>query len=690
MHGKNNLMLDFHHYSVEQARSALEAYLQLSLDMGLEQLRIVTGRGNHVNARGERGTLFHDLPVYLEQSIYKNRVLRCEEREGHYVLYLKTRGASAGFDTEAKRRREAFFLTQLEMIKQEAAKDNPVFITLYAELIEKGECGLTQDFPLVANLYLRAANLGFSAAMHEYGRCCLHGVGVKQSDPLAVEWVEKSHLAGNIGSTVSLARWKYEGLKNYPADKAEGLRLYHQAIDGGSTDAMRFIATLYREQKRFTDSFVLYKKAADLGDPLAQFNTAIAYARGIGVTKDAKEEMRYLDLASRGGDPDAECHLGAKLYFGARAPDLKEYGLKLLMNAADQGCSQACHMLGVIRDSKEDTRYFERSVRLGNIVDQLRIEALKTGSNEPLNIDRFRYEDVIPIFKRLEDNALILLEPESKFVIFDLVLMQGDSDNKRKAFRLIDSMAEDGCLLSIRRKIYFYQRGDGLLGIKKSIEKVLELLKLCIKGDDAIALVMQAKLHLGGRGCIKSAELALQLLQLAAKMHYPPAFYHMGELYEKKLVANASHAKAFQSYSLALKLEAEPGRIAKFKFGPIDGYEIISGLAKEGMARTAPAPKVKEESSPLPRKWPIQQQQLPQELVWEQRPLQNAPGGHCVDKTVSQNVVSPKETAPPLLRDIEEVQNSNTTNQYSFFSSSSVALAVGAIATFAVAFMAAK
>jgi TPR repeat protein len=688
MHGKSNLMLDFHHYSVDQARAALESYLQLSLDMGVEQLRIVTGHGNHVNARGERGTLFHDLPVYLEQSIYKNRVLRCEGRKGHYVLYLKTRGASAKYEAEARGRREAYFMAQLEKIKAEAAKDNPTFLTLYAELIEKGECGLAQDFPLVANLYLRAANLGFAPAMHEYGRCCLHGVGVKQSDPLAVEWVEKSHLAGNIGSTVSLARWKYEGLKNYPADKAEGLRLYHQAIDGGSTDAMRFIATLYREQKRFIDSFHLYKKAADLGDPVAQFNTAIAYARGLGVAKDIKEEVRYLDLASRGGDPDAECQLGAKLYFGSKAPDLKEYGLELLINAADQGSSQACHLLGMSRDSKEDTRYLERSVRLGNIVDQLRINALKTGRNEPLNIDIFRYEDVIPIFKRLEDNALILLEPESKFVIFDLVLMQGDADNKRKAFRLIDSMAEEGCPLSIRRKIYFYQRGDGLLGVKKDSKIVIELLKLCIKCDDAIALVMQAKLHLIGQGCIKSPEVALQLLQLAAKKHYPPAFYYMGLLYEKKLIPNSSQEKAFQSYSLALKLEAEPGRVAKFKFGPIDGYEMISGLANEGVARTAPMDKV--ESPPVRRKSPIEQPQFPQAPMREEGPLQDTPDGERVDKTISQNVASQKATAPSLVRDIEELQNSNATNQYSFFSGRNVAFAVGAIATMAVAFMAAK
>ena len=85
------------------------------------------------------------------------------------------------------------------------------------------------------------------------------------------------------------------------------------------------------------------------------------------------------------------------------------------------------------------------------------------------------------------------------------------------------------------------------------------------------------------------------------------------------------------------------------------------------------------------------QQQIPQEPVPEQQALQDNTDGQCVDKNVSQNIVSPEVIAPPLLRGIEEGQNPNATNQYSFFSGSHVAFAVSAIAAIAaVVFMPTK
>jgi len=104
---------------------------------------------------------------------------------------------------------------------------------------------------LAASLYLKAAQKGFYFAMHQYARCCLHGVGVKQSDAKAVEWVEKAHKEGCLESTVSLARWKYNGLPNYPEDEPEGLRLFQFAIERGSTDAMTCMATIHGRAKRY-------------------------------------------------------------------------------------------------------------------------------------------------------------------------------------------------------------------------------------------------------------------------------------------------------------------------------------------------------------------------------------------------------------------------------------------------------
>jgi len=299
------------------------------------------------------------------------------------------------------------------------------------------------------------------------------------------------------------------------------------------------------------------------------------------------------------------------IYQGMVCPAIKETGLNLIMLAANNGSSEACHLIGKWSDTKDDAEYLQRSAQAGNIVDQLRLTALKSGSKEPLNLDSIQLSDVLPIFRNTRENGLTLLEHESKFIIFDLVLLHGQGSDKRKAYRLIDEMADTGCVYSIRRKVHFYLQGDSCLNIKKNIPKVVEMLKLCIDGEDAIAMVMLAKMHLRGQGCVRSTEKALILFSASGNTALSTCILPYGRLYEQKLVKDSSYEKAHHCYILAVKLESEPGKIAHFKCGPIDDYEIITELANQSLARIPS--KIKITANALP---PIlAEQPLPQVVV---------------------------------------------------------------------------
>lgn len=649
MNSKSNMMLDFHGSSVAQARSALDYYLQLSVDIGLQELRVVTGRGNHVNARGERGTLYHDLPQYLTQSPFKDRVLKCEARDGHYVLRLKTNGITSQNEAHETSAFDAFLKSQLPILREGANSNHPIFMMLYAEILEKGQYGEAQNFPKAASLYGKAAELGLPPAMHEYGRCYLHGVGVKQSDAEAVKWVEKAHNIGYPPSTESLAAWKHTGLPNYPANEAEGLQLYQLAIQQGSTKAMRLIATLHLEAKRFSESFKLYKQAADLGDVIAQYNTGVNYLYGQGVDQDQHQAYRYLALAAQGGDADAQFQMGLKML---KDDQLKyqDAGLQLLALAAQGGSSQACRLLSASTATQNDTHYLERSAQLGNIVDQLRLDALKDNNHQPINAERLRFQDVLPYFERLTDTAIKQLHAESKFIILDLVLLHGAAAKKRRAYELITSMADQKCTLSIRRQVYFYEKGDGLLKIKKSPKKAIELLQHCSDLGDVIATMMLAKRYLKRTNDCAAFKEALILLTLASKQHYPPAFYQLGLLHEQKMMADSSEKKAHCYYSLAIECERKIKGGPYAKFGPLDEHASIIALAQQGKKRTDPKPR-----------------EMPRTRL---RLLTSPPA-------------SPQQAPEPLQVQAPQ-ESSDTTPFYSFFNNRNAAIAASTLAVLAV------
>jgi len=60
----------------------------------------------------------------------------------------------------------------------------------------------------------------------------------------------------------------------------------------------------YREAARW------YRKAADLGDPIAQYNLGVMCRSGQGVPQNNSEAARWYQKAAEQGDPDAQKNLG--------------------------------------------------------------------------------------------------------------------------------------------------------------------------------------------------------------------------------------------------------------------------------------------------------------------------------------------------------------------------------------------
>ena len=92
-----------------------------------------------------------------------------------------------------------------------------------------------------------------------------------------------------------------------------------------------------------------YRKAAEQGEPRAQFGLGIMYAtRGTGVAEDATEAMRWFRLAAEQGDVNAQAYLGAMYDTGEGVPEDAVDAYAWLNIAAAQGNTSAKELKEIV------------------------------------------------------------------------------------------------------------------------------------------------------------------------------------------------------------------------------------------------------------------------------------------------------------------------------------------------------
>jgi len=118
----------------------------------------------------------------------------------------------------------------------------------------------------------------------------------------------------------------------------------------------------------------LFLKAAEMGNPSAQYALGLFYDLGLGVQKDAEKAVEYYRLAADQGLALAQCNLGVCYYNGNGVEQDYEMAVKYTRLAADQGDVQALYNLGndyfsgrgVEKDYSEAYRLFCLAAEKGN------------------------------------------------------------------------------------------------------------------------------------------------------------------------------------------------------------------------------------------------------------------------------------------------------------------------------------
>ncbi|KAG0269596.1 hypothetical protein BGZ95_002011 [Linnemannia exigua] len=172
------------------------------------------------------------------------------------------------------------------------------------------------------------AELGDAAAQVRLGDAYLEGRFEPQDYLLAMEWFLKAAEQGDPDGERKVGLIHYLG-HGVPQD-------YKKAMDKGDQGVSR-------DLKHAAE---WYHKAAEQGNPHAQWALGKLYHHGSGVSLDYTKAMEWYLRASRQGNGQARADIGFLHYYGQGVPQDFAAAVKWCLQAAEQDNSDAQYRLG--------------------------------------------------------------------------------------------------------------------------------------------------------------------------------------------------------------------------------------------------------------------------------------------------------------------------------------------------------
>jgi TPR repeat protein len=169
------------------------------------------------------------------------------------------------------------------------------------------------NLPAAARWYLKAAQLGFPAAMNSFGELSEAGAGVPQNDQAAKSWYQKAADLGSADAMGNLGAL-LEGGRGGPQSLDAAREWYVKGAALGGRAAMHRLGAMLENgrgtSKNLSEAIVWYKRAAALEYPPALNDLGRLYLAGAGVPKNYLLARTSFERAANLGDAKAMNNLG--------------------------------------------------------------------------------------------------------------------------------------------------------------------------------------------------------------------------------------------------------------------------------------------------------------------------------------------------------------------------------------------
>ena len=181
--------------------------------------------------------------------------------------------------------------------------------------------------------------------------------------------------AGDVGAMNELGICYEFGMGGVGVDAAEGAHWYTRAVEASIPPAEAYcnLANCYYRGygvlKNLSEAARLWRIAAEMGDPDAQYRLGLCLEVGKGVPYNPVEAFKWHKRAADAGLALAQVEVGKSLLAGLGVPEDKAAGVAYFRRSADQGVAAAmfnlglcyCTGFGVPRDKPQSAVWFTRA-----------------------------------------------------------------------------------------------------------------------------------------------------------------------------------------------------------------------------------------------------------------------------------------------------------------------------------------
>jgi TPR repeat protein len=197
----------------------------------------------------------------------------------------------------------------VECFKKAAAMGDAEAQFLIGQHLAAGK-GAAQDLSEAVEWWHRAALQGYAQAQCALAGACLRGKGTPTDFQQAFGWFQKAAEQGDVKAQWNLGAMYASGGEGVAQDMRQAFAWCHSAADLDFVPAQATLGVLFARIKDPVQAVFWWEKAAQQGDPEAQYNLANMYSKGQGVERDGRLAFQWFARAAAQGVASAQSKLG--------------------------------------------------------------------------------------------------------------------------------------------------------------------------------------------------------------------------------------------------------------------------------------------------------------------------------------------------------------------------------------------
>lgn len=307
----HTMRVDLHGKSEVDAKNCVISVIksvQAMIEGKPAAIHFIPGKGNHVNRKGHRGTLFKNFSSWLEDEQIRRFIVSYHQTDGAYEVFIKHPEVKAQQGIRLK----------MEVVKQWAEIGDPQAQFLLGTMYIKGH-KVEKNNKVAAQWLRKSAEQGFKEAQLKLGYLHAMGMGAKQSPQEALRWYHKAGEQGVAEACLNIAIMHVTG-EGVPRSWEKAIEYYLKAAALGNLKAMNLLGISYRKVGKDEEAVKWDRKASEAGEPHAKVNLGAMLLIGRGAKRNEVEGVKWLREAAEEGIVEGQTRLATAYVQGTGVP----------------------------------------------------------------------------------------------------------------------------------------------------------------------------------------------------------------------------------------------------------------------------------------------------------------------------------------------------------------------------------